>query len=125
MIETSIVSDGASSVDVHTNGTVTVVTLDVRNIEALCIDCILSGLTGGTTPTVQFLLDRLAADGSTWVNIDSPTALSADGVVSFIVGPGLPLNTSVGRTVRVRATTTGGPTAALANVGVLGDRYSG
>lgn len=124
MIETATVVEKAN-VDVHANGTVTLCTLDVRNLQAVTLDCILSGLTGGTSPTVQFTVDRKAADDSTWVNLSTPTALSADGVETFVIGPGLTINVELCKTIRVQAITTGGPSAAVAAVYGFGDRYSG
>jgi hypothetical protein len=125
MIETyAIANTSLLPTDVKNNGTVTVVALDVRNSETVAIDCVLSGLTGGTAPTVQFSVERASVDGTTWVLVNAATALSANGVSSFYIGPGMVLNQTTGRQLRVRATTTGGPTTANAVVMAFGDRYN-
>jgi len=125
MIETSIAQDGKTVIDVKAASNTVIATLDVRNIEAVAIDCTLSGLAGGATPSVQFFLDRLVADGTTWVQIANPAAITTNGTVTILVGPGLPINSITGRTLRVRCTTTGAPTTANAAIAALGDRYSG
>lgn len=97
-------------------------TFDFTSAEAVCIDCILTALTGGTSPSVQFILERLSADGATWVQLSAATALTvassspSTGISSFEVGPGLAINKLVGTQHRIRWVTTGTPATAVATV---------
>jgi hypothetical protein len=109
-------------IDVSAAGPAVDLQMDFRNADIISIDCVLTALTGGTAPTVQFILERLSADGVTWVQLSAPAAISAPnttpstGIVTFDVGPGLALVKLVGRAHRIRHITTGAPATAVATI---------
>lgn len=70
----------------------------------------------GTTPSMAFFLDRLGADAN-WYPMFSPTALTAAGVISGSIGPGLATNVCFADKARLRWTVGG---SALSTTVVTG-----
>ena len=60
----------------------------------------------GTTPSMTVYIDRKGADG-TYYPIYTSAAITATGVTSVSVGPGLPNNAAIGNTIRMRWAITG------------------
>lgn len=94
--------------------------IDVRDLTGIAIDCVLTSMTGGTTPSVQFIVDRKNIDG-TYTQIVAGVALTAAGTTSFSIGPGLTTATITGVIIRIRWTVVGAPTTAVANIYVQGE----
>jgi len=74
----------------------------------LACDFNVTALTGGTAPTVTFKVSRIGADGVLY-QLESATALSAAGVISYNIGAGLD-NKSFGDGIQVDMVVTGAPT---------------
>lgn len=70
----------------------------------------------GTTPSMAFFLERLGGDGL-WYPMFSPTALTAAGVISGNIGPGMATNVCFSGKARLRWTVGG---AALATTVATG-----
>jgi hypothetical protein len=87
----------------------------------------LSSLTGGTAPTVQFILDWKDAVG-VYRPLITHAALSATGTKTAALGPGSAASTGIdllwaapfGPIVRLRWVTTGTPATAVAEVAIVG-----
>lgn len=93
----------------------------------LAVDINVTALTGGTTPSVQFFIDRLAADGL-WYQVWASQTVGSPATSSFDLGPGFP---SAGppngtqhavftSTARFRWTSTGSPTSVTFSASVIG-----
>lgn len=97
------------------------------NITYLAVDMNVTALTGGTSPAVNFFLQRLGADG-VWYLVSSLPAISTVSTVTFDVGPGfastgLPNGTqhAVFTTqARFGWTFTGAPTSVTFSASVVG-----
>lgn len=87
----------------------------VGTYHELSVDLTLTSFTGGTTPGITIVTSRKGADG-VYYAIDSPTAITAAGVISRSVGGGLGPSggpfTGFGDVLRVQVVITGAPTAA-------------
>lgn len=95
--------------------------IDVSLFERLTLDIVVPALTGGTTPTVTFFLERKDLFGN-YTAIYSPAAVpAAGGSISQDMGPGLQTTRMPGTKLRLRWVTAGAPTAATAQVTMLGD----
>lgn len=73
--------------------------------QTLAVDIEITALAG-TSPTIQFVLERRDATGA-WRAIHTTAVLSAVGVTSLNVGPGLPVNVALTDAVRLRWLVTG------------------
>lgn len=56
-------------------------------VTALAVDLTVTAFTGGTSPSVTFFVDRLAADGL-WYRMWTSTGITAAGSTSSNIGPG-------------------------------------
>ncbi len=93
--------------------------LAVDRLSELAIDLNLTTLTGGTTPSIQLLVDRKGADGI-YYQIDNPTALSAVGALSRSLGAGTANPVVFGNLLRVRTTILGAPTTIAYTISAIG-----
>jgi hypothetical protein len=105
--------------------------LDVSLVKKIAVDCNVTAQSG-TSPTVQFFVDRKGADGNYYQIWDSGV-ISALTTVSVTIGPKCTITEVLGLTVRVRWTIGGsaGPSktfsisiqgrvdAALAGIGIV------
>jgi hypothetical protein len=75
--------------------------LNVQNYQELAVDINATAKTG-TSPTIQFLVDRLGADG-VWYNVWTSSVVSTvTTTISQSIGAGLTLASSFGGTVRFK-----------------------
>lgn len=86
--------------------------------DQLAFDFNVTAFTGGTSPTVQFLIERKGADG-TYYPIYTSAAIAAIGLTSVSIGPGLPNNAAIGNFVRMRWVFTGAPTSVTFSASIL------
>lgn len=117
----------ATAVDVHTTGGATP-DIKVVNVNKIAVDINLKTLTGGTSPTVTFNIQRKDANGN-YQTLLSSAAVNAVGQVAPIsVGPGVAevankkASDLIGNTVRISWTVAGGPTGATADISVIGEQ---
>lgn len=89
--------------------------LDVAQFRQLFVVADVTALAGGVTPTVAFFLEREYVPGK-FTALYSPSALTGTGRISQSIGSGLETARSIGRTVRLRWTVSGGPTTATADL---------
>jgi hypothetical protein len=75
--------------------------LAVGAFTEIAIDANITAITG-TSPTIQFFIDRLGADGATYFNIWSSSAISAVSALSTSIGAGLAVTQSFGSIIRFR-----------------------
>ena len=68
------------------DNTQTFVAFDTKYADSIAVDLNVTAFTGGTTPTITFAVDRLAADGITWFQVWTSGALNAPGIVSVDIG---------------------------------------
>lgn len=61
---------------------------DTSHITSAAFDLTVSAITGGTSPTVTFLVERLGADGA-WYQILSTSGITGALVVSVDISPAL------------------------------------
>lgn len=80
----------------------------------LAIDFTVYSITGGTSPTVTFLVSRIGLDGQRY-KLEEAAPLSAPGVISYSIGAGLDGKSFAG-SYQVDMVTTGSP----ANVNISG-----
>ncbi len=95
--------------------------LAVSNVTMLAVDVNVTAITGGTAPTVQFLLDRQGVD-NIWHTVWTGSALSAAGTASVSIGPGLPTNSVLTRAARLRWVFGGtvAPTSVTFSASIIG-----
>lgn len=86
-----------------TNGNSADLTCD--QYDQLAFDFNVTAVTG-TTPSMLVFIDRKGADGA-YYPIYTSAAVTATGVTSVSIGPGLPNNAAIGNTIRMRWTLTG------------------
>lgn len=58
-----------------------------RNVRAAALDITVAAITGGTTPSITFAVDRLGGD-DIWYQVYATAALTAVGAVSASLGLG-------------------------------------
>lgn len=75
-------------------------TFSVGSLSELSLDINVSAASG-TSPTLNFYVDRLGLDGN-WYTIFSSAQLTAIGTVSASIGSGLSTNQSFGSDIRIR-----------------------
>ena len=92
--------------------------LDTSGVQAISVDVNVSALAG-TTPAVQFFVDRLGADG-VWYAIAQSASITAAGVWSTSVGPGAAANAELGDTIRLRWVITGTTPSITFSASVMG-----
>lgn len=63
-------------------------TFSTNQISYIAFDVTVTAVTGGTAPTVQFFIDRLSNDGSTWFNVMSTQSFTTAALNSWDLGPG-------------------------------------
>lgn len=99
------------------------VSFATASVSYLAVDITLTSFTGGSSPSVTFFLDRLAADGL-WYRIWTSSALTTGGVTSVNAGPGLTgagtVATVLTGTARFGWSSTGAPTAITFSASVIG-----
>lgn len=66
----------------------------------------------GTSPTITFSVDILMPDGTTWVNMHVFTAITAPGIVSYVIGQSGNTLANIGTDLRVRWTSVTGTITA-------------
>lgn len=100
--------------------------IDIRAFTGVTFIAKLTALTGGTTPTVTFVLDYKLFDGS-YVQVAAGAALSVisstpnTGISVVSLGPGLSAPAVSGVIVRPRWVVTGGPATAVADLHLMGE----
>lgn len=106
-------------------------TVDTTGINMAAWDITLTAFTGGTTPTIQFYLERQGTDGN-WYQISTTGALnSAPQPISVDISPGLtgttaaPLSSTTQhnvftQTARMRWVLTGNPTSVTFSASLVG-----
>lgn len=62
------------------------VVFSTAETDSLAFDVTVTGFTGGTSPTIQFFIDRLGVDGN-WYNVMQSQTFSAAGSNSADIGP--------------------------------------
>jgi hypothetical protein len=92
-----VVLNQASAVQSANGNTVS---LSVGQDHTLFIGINLTAL-GGTSPTAQFFVDTLGADG-VWYQIWASATMSGAGQVTTSIGPGLATTADFGDTIRLR-----------------------
>lgn len=75
--------------------------LAVAQYSEICVDVTVANVLG-TSPTLQFKVDRKMADGVNYVTIASGTSITAAGSYGFSVGTGMQNNQSLGQIIRIR-----------------------
>lgn len=103
------------------------VVFSTTNITYLAVDVTVTAFTGGTTPTAQFSVYRLGADGI-WYLVSSLPSVNAPGVVTYDLGPGfttqgLPNGTQHAvftQSAKFAWTYTGTPTSVTFSASVVG-----
>ncbi len=85
------------------------VVLPNYNELVLSLDVNVTAITGGTSPTVKFIVSRVGAD-SVLYGLYTPGALSTPGVFSQSIGHGGQTNADPGDLCQVDMVTTGSPT---------------
>lgn len=81
--------------------------IDASDFEMLAVDLSVTVVGGSASPTLTMFLERQMSDGATWAAIWSPTAITATGVTSTSIGPGLATNAIWGQFIRLRWTISG------------------
>jgi hypothetical protein len=92
--------------------------LDVSKCAQIAVDINISAISG-TTPTIQFFVDRKDANGL-YFNLWQSNVVSATGQASASIGPFMTMAQSLGSTVKLRYTITGTTPSATFSVSVLG-----
>lgn len=64
------------------------IVFSTNQVTYIALDTTVTALTGGTSPTIQFTLDRLGADG-VWYNVWTSTTVGSPATNSMDIGPGL------------------------------------
>lgn len=80
--------------------------LTVGSYVELSIDCKVTAL-GGTSPTIQFFVDRVDANGIAFPIWNSSTISVSNTSTSQSIGAGLALNIAFGNSIQFRWTITG------------------
>lgn len=93
--------------------------VDVSVLRELHVYARVTTLTGGVSPSVAFVLEREETP-NVWAEVYAPAALTGAGAFSRSIGAGLETAQSLGRRVRLRWTISGAPTAAVADVVIIG-----
>ncbi len=73
----------------------------------------------GTSPTIQFFIDRLGADGVAY-NLYSSAVISAIGQTSTSIGSGFVINQSLGSTIQIRWVTGGTSPSFTTSISLIG-----
>ena len=94
--------------------------IEVSAVKRLFLGVNLATLTGGAAPTVQFFVENKDEFGN-YYPLFTGVALSAVGLQSASIGPGLSTNAMIARYVRVRWVVTGAPATATAQISLYGD----
>lgn len=84
--------------------------LAVSQYRELAVDVNVTALSG-TTPTIQYFVDRLGADGN-FYTVWSSASITATGTASTSIGAGCATNAAFGTAVRLRWTV-GGTTPSV------------
>ncbi len=92
--------------------------LGCASLDLLAIDLTVVSLNTGAT-AVQFFLDRLGEDG-VWYQLWTSASITAPGVVSASVGPGMATAAMIGRNCRLRWAVTGAGGTVTATGGIIG-----
>jgi hypothetical protein len=85
--------------------------VNVQAYRELFVVAEVTALSGGVGPSVAFVLEREYLPGL-WTTLFAPAALTGAGAISRSIGPGQETARSIGRTVRLRWTVSGGATTA-------------
>ena len=104
---------GLASIAYTANGNTS--TFSTQGLKELLIDINVSSVRG-VTPSMAFFFDRLGADGL-WYPCYSPTALTAAGVISTTLGPGMATNQGFSNQGRLRWTVGGTATNTTVTTG--------
>lgn len=73
----------------------------------------------GTSPTIQFFIDRIGADGVAY-NIYGSSVLSATGQTSTSIGSGFVINQSFGSSIQIRWVTGGTSPSFTTSISIIG-----
>ena len=103
MSAATIYNQAATNTQTATGGSGVLV---VGSYVELSIDCKVTALSG-TSPTVQFFVDRIDANGIPFPLWNSSTISVANTPVSQSIGAGLALNVAFGNSIQFRWTITG------------------
>lgn len=116
----SIVALAAQSVAASGN------TADIKvdSFDRIAVDINLKTLVGGVSPSVTFSIQRKDSLGN-YTTIHSGTALTAVGLYSRDIGPGLETTKLPGQVIRIAWIVSGAPTSATADIVVIGDNDGG
>ena len=104
------------------------VAFSTAETDSLAFDVTVTGFTGGTSPTIQFFIDRQGADGL-WYNVIQSQTFSAAGTNSADIGPSYNSSFSPPNGVqhavlthqaRLRYTTAGAPTGVSFSASIVG-----
>lgn len=103
------------------------VSFSTAQISYLAVDITVTSFQGGTSPTIQFFVDRLGSD-NIWYNVWSSQTTGTAATSSFDLGPGFaasgPPNGSQHAvftgTARFRWVSTGSPTTVTFSASVIG-----
>ena len=101
--------------------------ISTSTVDSLAVDISVTAVTGGTTPTAQFILERQGAD-TNWYSIFSSTAANAPFVLTVDVGPfslqfggsNTAAHAVLTSAARLRWVYTGAPTSYTFSVSVIG-----
>lgn len=111
-------------VDVKTDQGVTP-DIDVQSVQQISVVALITALSGGTAPAVTFMVDRKELDGS-YTQIGAGSAINGQSgspntnITKLEVGPGLPINVMLPKTIRIRWGVTGAPTTATGTFMITG-----
>ncbi len=96
--------------------------IPVAPYNSLILDIIMTAITGGTSPTVTFKVERKDTQGN-YLTIDLPNPQSTTpGFFVRSIGMGLAQNANYGGFIRVTMVTTGAPTSVNFSLSLVG-RY--
>lgn len=95
--------------------------LDTSAVAQLAVDIAIASFTGGTAPSVTFLLERQGTDGA-WYQVWSSGSRNTAGAASTSVGPGCTTPEVLTDAVRLRWTLGGtvAPTAVTFSASLVG-----
>ncbi len=66
------------------------VVFDTNQVTRGAFDVTVTSFTGGTSPTIQFFIDRLGIADGLWYPVLTGVSFSAPGIQSWDIGPGFP-----------------------------------
>ena len=120
---TTLIALPSAAVTAGNTGT----SFSTTSIQFLAVDTNVTAFTGGTSPTVQFFVDRLGADG-VWYNVWSGQTVGSPAKNTFDLGPGFATNGPPNgsqhavftQTARFGWTFVGAPTSITFSASVVG-----